>query len=406
MKTNAITRIIIWSIVLVLLIGLLGVGLYRPGRRLGSDTPAETMVPIPLNEAPAMSVDEPQLNLEATVNATAVNVRSAPNSDSSTVGMLEQKDTVVITRRESISGETWAYITSPVSGWVKAEFLDLDTSSPAPSNSDISLDPRQIREIEIVWAAGNITIEPADVDTIQLSEAASAENKYTMVWKQSGDKLTIHFCENTKVEFGFGITINDVVSKNLTILVPMGWECDSLEIDAASATVDVKNLVINEVDFDGASGTCNFVNCVIDELDLDTASGDIYFTGSLNTLDCDAASASVIAVFDNVPSRIDMDSMSGDLDVTLPSNAGFTVTMDALSSDFVSDFHYSNRNGNYHHGDGQCKISLDALSGDLYLREYKAADVAPAAHHHTDACTINPESCPDNAAHHTEPHHN
>ena len=37
-----------------------------------------------------------------------------------------------------------------------------------------------------------------------------------------------------------------------------------------------------------------------------------------------------------------------------------------------------------------------------------AAPEVPAAteiHHHTDACTTNPDSCPDNAAHHTEPHH-
>lgn len=497
MKTNAITRIIIWSIVLVLLIGLLGVGLYRPGRRLRNETPAATMVPEPLYEAPAMEapaeeVPTKQLNIEGIVTATGLNVRSAPtssasiidslqegdtvtigrsdmadgvewywisspttgwiqaeyvkatepvfsdgsggsipsvqqhsseqlltatvidtlnirsapNEDSRIVGVLQPSETVTIGRQENINGEAWAYITQPSAGWVLGKYLSTEPSHPDVSDQTISVDPRQIREIDIEWAAGNITIEPADVDSIQFSESASDNNKHPMVWKQNNDKLTVRFSENVNFDFGLGITINDVISKDLIILVPMGWECDSLEIDAASATVDIKNLVIHEVDFDGASGTCNFVNCVVDELDLDTASGDIYFTGSLNTLDCDAASASVIAVLDNVPNRIDMDSMSGDLDLTLPSGAGFTVTMDALSSDFVCDFGYSQRNGSYYRGDGKCKITLDALSGDLYLREYKAADASPAAHHHTDECTADPASCPDNAAHHTEPHHN
>lgn len=491
MKTNAITRIILWSIVLVLLIGLLGVGLYRPGRRLASETPA-TEVPVRLEEAPAIEDPMESLNIEAVVTATSLNVRSAPtssasivtmlqegdsvtigrsdlsdgtqwfwisapttgwiqaeyvetsesipsgssggatpsvrqdsgelqltatvtdtlnirsapNEDSSVVGVLQPGEAVTIGRQETVGGAAWAYITQPSAGWVNAEFLS-EESAPTAADPHFTLDPRQIREIDIEWAAGNITIESADVDTIQVSEASDGGSKHTMVCRQSNDKLVIRYSEQSVVvDFSFGITLNDVESKDLIIQVPVGWEFDSLEIDAASALVDVKNLVIREVDFDGASGTCNFVNCVIDELDLDTASGDIYFTGSLDTLDCDAASASVFAVFDNVPSRIDMDSMSGDLDITLPSGAGFTVSMDALSSDFISEFGYSQRKDSYYRGDGKCKITLDALSGDLYLREYKAADAAPAVHHHTDACTTDPESCPDNAVHHTEPHHN
>ena len=78
MKTNAIIRIIIWSLVLILLISLLGIGLYRPGRRLAEATPAETMVPIPLTEPLAVYEETSPQQSEATtatVTATAVNVR-------------------------------------------------------------------------------------------------------------------------------------------------------------------------------------------------------------------------------------------------------------------------------------------------------------------------------------------
>lgn len=471
MKTNAIIRIIIWSIALVLLSGLLGVGLYRSEHNHTEAVLAATEPALVIDTGSAAPWDARtnSCDVEATITADALNVRSTPTSDSSAVGMLKKGDIVSINqgiqigsqsemwlsiyapmkgwikaeyvdslegiefygsealrtwtddsgsasstpatvteevnirtapsedatvigilysgvpvtigRQENVGGELWAHISAPQSGWVMAKYLNTAQAGTAPQApaEGISLDPRQIREIDIEWAAGNITIKPADVDTIQLSEAAHAESKHAMIWKQNNDKLTIRFSENVHFDFNFGISINDVVAKDLTILVPMGWECDSLEIDAASATVDVKNLVIKEVDFDGASGTCNFVNCVVSELDLDTASGDIYFTGSLDVLDCDAASASVFAVFDNVPSRIDMDSMSGDLDITLPSNAGFTVSMDALSSDFVSDFGYSQNREGYYRGDGKCKITMDAMSGDLYLREYKDADAAPEA---------------------------
>ena len=43
--------------------------------------------------------------------------------------------------------------------------------------------------------------------------------------------------------------------------------------------------------------------------------------------------------------------------------------MDALSSDFYSDFPTTVSNGNYVHGDGQCRISFNGLSGDLTIRK-------------------------------------
>lgn len=238
-----------------------------------------------------------------------------------------------------------------------------------PAGLQLNIPGNEVRDLKIQWVSGSIIIEPADVDEIQISESAPSDPKYTMVCKHSGDRLTVSFCEDARLDFHFGISINDIVSKNLTILVPKDWQCDELQIEAASATLDVKNLTIRNVNFDGASGTCNFTDCTVDTLDLDTASGDVTFTGSLDVLDCDAASASVYATLNNVPSKIDMDSMSGDLDITLPADAGFTLSMDAMSSDFVSDFETTIRNGNYVSGDGACRIDVDAMSGDVSLRK-------------------------------------
>lgn len=511
MKTNPVIRIIIWSLVLVLLVGILVAGLLYRSFRVHGEATAATEAPIAVTEPLIIYTEDFPItcDTEATVTADGLNVRRAPSSlseaidmvekgtvvsinraveldgqrwlgiyapvsgwinaayvdsiqevvfyssdairaesgtgssygstasvteevnirstpseDSKALGMLQKGDTVTISRQETVDGETWAYLTSPEGGWVMAKYLEVQKAPAAAESTtnDISLDAKQIREIKIEWAAGDITIEPADVDTIQISESEPAKPEYTMVWKQSGEKLVIRFSENQRVDFDFGVSINDVISKDLTILVPMGWECDSLEVAAASATLTVSDMVIREMDFDGASGVCKFENCTIVELDVDTASGDVYYTGSLDVLDCDAASASVIAVFDNAPSRIDMDSMSGDLDITLHEGVGFTVDLDGLSTEFHSEFGYSqNKNGSYIRGDGKCRITMDAMSGDIYIRKYTTADAVPestvagespsasgnfSSHHHTESCTTDPDSCPDNSPHHTEPHHN
>lgn len=239
-------------------------------------------------------------------------------------------------------------------------------------------DPGVIRELEIEWAAGTITIRPsADADTILVSETQLSQEKYQMVCKQSGDALSIQFCRDSIHFPSLGITAD--ISKDLLILVPEGWVCRSLEIDAASANVELQDLQIEELDFDGASGTCDMDNCTVGTMDLDAASGDVRFCGSLDTLDFDGASASCTLVLTNCPRHIDLDGMSGDLDLTLPEGCGFTVEMNAMSSEFSSEFDTKTVNGCHAYGDGSCRISIDAMSGDVILR--KGGEARHDSHH-------------------------
>lgn len=224
--------------------------------------------------------------------------------------------------------------------------------------------PDSVQDLKIEWAAGSIAIFPADVDEITISESDVSDSKYTMVCKTRGNTLILQYCEEGRAH---GFRINGI-SKDLTIMVPRSWQCSSLEIDAASASVEVNGLTIQEVEFDGASGKCEFANCTVDVMDLDTASGDIAFYGSLNVLEWDAASASFTGVLTNHPNRLDMETMSGDLDITLPKGCGFTVNLDGLRTNFTSDYPTTVKNGDQVYGDGSCRININAMSGDVCLR--------------------------------------
>ena len=344
MKTNAIIRIILWSLVILLLLAILGGGLLgghviRSFFRLFSDEDSgwETAIP-------SRIVDE----------------------------------------------------ATPVETMPPVKTLE-------PENS-VTLPAADVRDIKIEWVSGKILIQPMDVEAITFSESDITDIKNALVWEHRNNTLSIAFCEDAAGNFiGFRNTAN--LSKDLTIYVPRDWTCDSLKIAAASATLEANDLRINEVELDTASGACKFDNCTVKELDLDTASGDIRFYGFLDILDCDAASASVY-----VPSRMDMDSMSGNLDITLPDEAGFIANVEGLSAHFSTDFETTTRNGSHVHGDGHCRISLSAMSGDVIIRkagqavaETVAATEIPGEtthHDHTDRCTTDPESCPDNNIHH------
>lgn len=318
MKANAIIRIILWSIVIVFLLSTLGGALlYRTNRRWNSQEVTASL---------ETAIPEPTIADDRAEDRSV----SAPNEAAS------------------------------------------DADRPTyTANADAKSFPADaVRKLNIEWAAGTITIlADATANGIQITEVSGGSNRYETVYKQSGNTLTIAFSRESIRTFGFTAGKSD--HKDLTILVPHDWVCQELELDVADANLKLQDLTIREMDFDGASGTCEFEGCNVEYLDMDTASGDIHFSGTLGTLDLDAASASFYGKLSSTPNAIEMDSMSGSLELSLPEDTGFTVNMDGMHSQFYSDFQTTARDRSYVYGDGRCKISVDAMSGDVTILKNK-----------------------------------
>lgn len=226
----------------------------------------------------------------------------------------------------------------------------------------------KIDELSIDWASGSITIQPGDTDEILYEETGDFDSANAMVAKVSGSKLTIQYCKDGSFLKG-GFSFGGSLHKDLTITVPRDWVCRELEIDVASADLDIRDLTIHEFDFDGASGRCTLTNCAVGEMSLETASGDVTFSGTLDALDCDSASAKLQLELRNTPRSIDMDTASGSLTMVLPEDCGFTVSLDALSGRFSSDFATTTQNGHHIYGDGSCKINVSSMSGGVTIRK-------------------------------------
>lgn len=239
----------------------------------------------------------------------------------------------------------------------------VDYQSEAYALGSGEIPAREIREIEIEWAAGTINIQTADTDTISFQEAGS-QNVEPMIYRQDGSKLTIEY-QTPRIHFGFG----DSGSKELTIIVPKDWYCHKLSVDAASADLFLNRLTADDVELNMASGNCHITDCDLVDLDLDCASGEVHYVGSLKTMDCSAASGRVTAIFNNVPTSIDFDGASADLELTLPEEAGFTVELDTLSGHFTSEFETVRRGEQYICGNGGCKIDVEGMSGSVTIHK-------------------------------------
>lgn len=266
-------------------------------------------------------------------------------------------------------------------GWNLFSFrrasIRTDSSSTEVSEPDsaalenIVLSPEGLRSIKIDWAAGSIVLEPTDGSQIQLYESAPQGSELMEV-KQSGSELTIAFCNNTSLG-----NLGKSLKKDLHIALPRDWECGKLEVDAASAAVSLRELTCGEVDINTASGRCDMTDCKIGSIDMESASGDLCFSGTLEKLDFEGVSARAdISVF-NTPNRIEMESVSGDMTLTLPRDCGFRVKRDSISGGFQCDFETTKDDGCHVYGDGSCRIDVSGVSARLTIHGH-AGD---ASHH-------------------------
>ncbi len=223
-------------------------------------------------------------------------------------------------------------------------------------------DINEISEIEIEWVSGDIRIVGGVSDNqVIISESSVDNEKYKMVCKHYGSKLTIEYCTQKYNFMGF----NAPLSKDLVITVPRAWLCDSIEIKTASSDIYFNDFKIRELDIESASGKCEILYCDVVDFDIDTASGDIFFDGDLCYLELDAASANAEFIISGLPQSINADMASGDLIFVLPDDQGFRLDVDVASGELCNEFpadhneHYSSKL--------KCHIRVSALSGDVTI---------------------------------------
>lgn len=227
-----------------------------------------------------------------------------------------------------------------------------------------SVEASKVDNLHIEWASGTITILRGDTDEITFTEEGYYSEERQMVYELRGNTLSLHYSKPS-VQIGF-VSIED---KDLTITVPMDWECSELQIESASTDLEIRDLTIDVMNLDCASGDCILADCTIRELDMSAASCDIDFSGNLIILDCEGASTDLTAVFYNHPESIDVEGASADLDITLPDDCGFRVDMDGMSSEFSSDFSTKSSDGCYVYGDGHCEINIEGMSATVKLHK-------------------------------------
>ncbi len=225
----------------------------------------------------------------------------------------------------------------------------------------------EIKEIDIEWIAGSVTLKIHEGSEIMIEESYSGENKDDQMRTRIDDgTLYVKYSAS-------GIKIADnIPSKALVIYLPLRFavtQLDEIQIETVSADVFIRSsehtISCHSLDIETVSGKIisDRINALY--VDADSVSGNLTFNGSFNELSVSTVSGHVSASLDNKVPIVRISTVSGSIDIAVPSDSGFKAAFDSASGEMR--FKTENVGKLYRHGDGGSNFDFDTVSGDVNI---------------------------------------
>ncbi|MCQ4894368.1 DUF4097 family beta strand repeat-containing protein [Anaerotruncus sp. DFI.9.16] len=146
-----------------------------------------------------------------------------------------------------------------------------------------------------------------------------------------------------------------------------GITADKLEIDSVSGSTDITDTSCRSFELDTVSGSVRSSGLTAGSAETDSVSGPVQLEGSFGRIQYDTISGSFRVGSAICPERIEGSSVSGSVHITIPENDGFTADYDRVSGDFSSDFPTTGDKGRRVYKDGGARFSFDTISGDISI---------------------------------------
>lgn len=146
-----------------------------------------------------------------------------------------------------------------------------------------------------------------------------------------------------------------------------------MSLDTGSGDVTGKNLTGANIAIDTGSGTVVIDGCAGDKVGIDTGSGELRITGlRTRNANLDTGSGRVQLGLLNTPDVITIDSGSGNVTLTLPTNFAASLNIDTGSGRVTSDFPMQLSSSSRDHvlgriGTGGGRVVIESGSGNVRL---------------------------------------
>lgn len=225
-----------------------------------------------------------------------------------------------------------------------------------------------IKNIDIRWVSGKIILRRDSSARMLTFQEEAGTNTKSLAYRVDGDTLTIAFVKEAEWSFGINTEWSD---KTLIITVPTFWDGDTIRINSVSAEVDISDMIGDSLDLISVSGDITVAGSGFNHIDIESVSGDIEYSGIFLDFQAETVSGNCEIASDIACEEIEFESVSGNLKMTLPENMGFTLNLDSVSGDLITDIAVSSSKSSKTYGNGECSISSDTVSGDVHIEHSK-----------------------------------
>lgn len=307
MKRNAIARIIIWSAVAVILIGVLTSLLF-------------------VKNNPFLKL----INREITLGASGNNYA---DSEKYTVGGGSISDTVTSVEINWVDGK------------VNVEAYDGETVEISETPVKDSLDG-----LRYYYNNGKLIIQYR-VSGHSFGVIKSLKKELTVkIPASSAANMTELKIDSSSAD----ITVSDMSFAK------------QLKLDNVSGNVKLSNVKAAKSDIDNVSGKIKAEYFVTDSLSADTVSGDLEFKGEIGEIESDSVSGNLTVESAIMPISADCESVSGDIDFKLPDE-GITLEFDSVSGDISGNIGFVKKGEKRLYRDGGAEFDIETASGDFNI---------------------------------------
>lgn len=220
-----------------------------------------------------------------------------------------------------------------------------------------SIPTDRLTSVEVDWIDGKLLILPCQDTypsiTEETEDGSELPESAQVRWKvdESG-KLSIKY---RKSSWFFGFGRNDR-NKLLIVRIPekMMDNLQKIDVDAVSTDVVITDVRATAIEVETTSGDLSVRGCAADTWTIDSVSGKIELVP--------------IAT----PATVDVGSVSGDVTLTLPADAGFALEWETTSGRMNSDFPLSRQEELYTTGNAAARLTVETTSGNLNLKKQES----------------------------------
>ncbi len=149
-----------------------------------------------------------------------------------------------------------------------------------------------------------------------------------------------------------------------------------LDVESVSGNITLFSVSADQMELDNTSGDINLSDSKVTDASFSTVSGTINAAGEMKQIDAESISGKITLNLINQPHEADFETVSGNVKLVCPVEIGCRIQMDSVSGDFNTTYATQKSNGIYTiapESVGEDKYvlyptySMDSVSGDFYL---------------------------------------